>query len=278
MLMSPETFVLDSTPVAIQDKTHALDRYAHVQLTPTQKGTVVFHKLEGQTGISDTQHDLNSPWHIQCTAVEEGDLAYNAMGVRDTTSGNFHKGSFTDDGFIFTFHGTPSGVVALDANSRRILPETEAQMMETTFGQTLPRYTKWDFRIHSIISTDGPSARLRAMESNEQARARSEERMMGKQEEFFGRLIQMITAKGGEGVIPVSELKNAIQDAPITLNLTPEQQAAQKEIRDIEAEHARERGGAVAQGGRIDVSSKPKEELLNSLQPLQKQDPMKPRR
>ena len=234
---------------AIQDPRHKLDRYAHMQLTPEQKGVVVYSKLESQGDLADLRH-TTAPWIEQYTAVAEGQLGYRNFAVAHENDDQPPGGAAEHDGMIFTFHAAPSGTVALDPNTRQILTETQASIQEETFNQRLPRYTQWDFKLHEVIVTDGPERRARLMESNEEQRARAEtkyltgqEKLLEKQTAVFERLINMISSNGGQAIVTAETLKE-VSEAKVLEGLQPEQIEALEQLQASEREYASERAGA----------------------------------
>ena len=156
---------------AVQDPKHKLDRYARASLSSEQSGTVLYSKLESQGDLADLKHTVG-PWMEQYTAVSEKQLGFRNISVQHEDDDQPTSGVSEHDGMIFTFHGAPAGTVALDPGSKQILTEVQAEIQEETFNQRLPRYTKWDFRLHELIVTDGPARSERLMESNEEQRAR----------------------------------------------------------------------------------------------------------
>ncbi len=246
--------IIDPTTVAtaIQDPRHKLDRYARLTLTPELKGMTIYSKLESQGDLADLRH-TTPPWVEQYTEVGEGQLGFRNIGIQHDDGEGPTQGVPEHDGFIFTFHGSPAGTVALDPNTRQILSEAQAQIQEETFQQRLPRYTQWDFKLAELISTDGPDRRARLMESNEEQRARAEEKylsgqgqMLQIQKEMFEGILKMIQANGGQAVVTAESLKEVVEKKT-TEGLLPDQIAALDELQKANDEYEKERAmGAVA--------------------------------
>lgn len=243
--------IIDPTAVAsaVQDSRRKLDRYAYMELTPEQKGMVVYSKLESQGDLADLRH--TNSWVEQYTAIGEGQLGYRNIFVQHDDGEQPEGGAGDHEGLIFTFHGAPAGTVALDPNTKQILTQAQAEIQEETFNQRLPRYTQWDFKLHEVIVTDGPARRARLMESNEEQRARSEEKylssqaeMLRMQMEIFRELHQQIVANGGRGVVTTDSLKE-IATEKVDGNLQPEQVAALEELQRVNAEYEKEKGSGL---------------------------------
>mgnify|MGYP001560339647 CR=1 FL=1 len=254
--------VIEPTAVAsaVQDSHHKLDRYAIMGLTPEQSLTVVYSKLESQGDLADLRH-TTPPWVEQYTSISEGQLGYRNIFIHHGDGEPPESGAGDHEGFIFTFHGAPSGTVALDPNTKQILTQAQADIQEETFNQRLPRYTQWDFRLHEVIVTDGPARRARLMESNEEQRARAEEKylngqdkMIQKQMAFFEILLQKISANGGQTVVTADALKDIATETAVGSNLQPEQVAALDELQRANDEYEKENAGMVAVDTKFDVT------------------------
>ena len=181
-----------------QDPTHKSDMYVRCQIPADLRDRVMFYKTEPvDPGICDTLHDANYPWVVDTVGVcDEASPhpAYRTLHQKDGEA--VSQGLSEDAGLILTFHGKPEGVVALDLNSRREYTEAEAGLFEDQFQTRLPRYTKWGFRIFSIIKTDGPEKRQRLFESQEQQRARSNSDMADSITAAFMNVIAMLKNSG----------------------------------------------------------------------------------
>ena len=205
-----------------QDPKHTLDEYVRLDLPPVLTDTVVYSKLEG--GIADTVHDPKFPWMEQFVGIREN-YEPGSRNIASPAKGKDppEQGIPEHAGLIFTFHGTPGGRVAIDQNTKDMLTEEQAQLREDTFNTTYPRFTKWDFRIHEIVRTNGPELRSRLYQSSEERRASAEQSALASQEKLFVKLFEMIEKRGGKvtdeakeaaGVMTTEKIAASIGVAP----------------------------------------------------------------
>jgi hypothetical protein len=135
-----------------------------------------------------------------------------------------------DDGFILDWHGTPTRVVALDAN-RDVLTEAQARVREQAGGRRLRRYTEWGFRLHKATKTDGPEQRFQLLESEKQQREKSEGNMANRLEDVFAALLGKIET-GTVGAPPTTQgpsTATELMEAFDNLTTDPRQAAALRE-------------------------------------------------
>lgn len=241
----------------VQDPMHKSDMYVRCMIPENLRDKVLFYKTEPvDPGICDTLHDPNHPWVVDTVAVRDGmEPAYRTLHQRDGDT--VSQGVSEDAGLILTFHGRPEGTVALDLNSRREYTEAEAGLFEDQFQTRLPRYSKWGFRIASIIKTDGPAKRQRLFESMEQQRSRSNSEMADSITQAFMQVLNLMKASGNATMTAEAE-KLFPSALAATGKEYPEVAALRKNAVDTYNAAMSDKTGNDAPAGGIDVRNRPR--------------------
>ena len=157
-----------------------------VTLTPAQKDEVQYTKFESTNPeLTDTIHE--ELWIEEVTAHEG--LLFNE-----------------DHGCIIRFHGTPRGEEVAITREGDVLAGSVADDREQNTGQNLARYKAFDFRVNSIVKTDGPERRLMLLDSMDKQRADSEDRLINTISEAF----EKVAAVNGGG--EKSDIKSMLDD------------------------------------------------------------------
>ena len=90
------------------------DKFAHLMLSPEQKGFVVMRKLEStDLELSDTQHDRAYPWTVEIVATPKEIAELEPRLVYENSHGDSHILN-DDDGIIVMLHGTFTKMIYLD--------------------------------------------------------------------------------------------------------------------------------------------------------------------
>lgn len=238
----------------MQDPNHKSDAYIHCVIPEHLRDKVFFYKTEPvDPGICDTLHDVNYPWVLDFVGLREGrEAAYRTLNFRDGTSQS--QGLPEDAGLILTFHGKPVGSVAIDLNAMREYSEAEAAGLEEQFNTRFPRYTKWAFRIHSIIKTDGPTSRQRLFESVEQQRARANADMASSITQAFMQVLALLKSSGNAALTAEAEKLAEAAGPPVDPEVAKLQAFAQQVYREAE----NDRIGTNVPAGDIEVRPKRK--------------------
>lgn len=193
-------------------------------LSSSDKRKVIFRKYESHSPqISDTNH--GDYW------LEEV-VAHPKLMCLD---GDPESGLTEDDGLVVGLVGRPTGDVAVDMRSGRILGEDEAEESQELLGIEYPRFTRYDFRIEYVKITNGPKMREEQIHAAEQQRNQQETHMFSRMEQFFSK---MMNKMGPSDSVATSDV--SIQDVLANLKeqYTPEQIQAQLLMSEIEEEDA----------------------------------------
>tara|TARA_R110000744_G_scaffold271950_1_gene384951 strand:- start:3170 stop:3775 length:606 start_codon:yes stop_codon:yes gene_type:complete len=145
-----------------------------VALTEDLRNRVFYTKFESQDPlVSDTQH--GDTW------VEEH-VAHPRL-------------SFTEEmGCIIRMNGTRRGLVGITREGD-VLDEDAVDMREQTTGQNMRRFMAYDFRVKSVIKTDGPERKENLMRTFEQQRMEGEKDMYNS---IAGAFQQAISGQPGQ--------------------------------------------------------------------------------
>ena len=135
-----------------------------VDLPTELKDKVWFVKYESQNPmVSDTVHE--SGWDIQVVADER-------LGLSE------------DDGCIITYKGKRRGEIGITPNGDVVQGE-EIELREGILDRRIPRFVAWEFRLDSLVKTDGPQRREALQRTYEQQRLEGEKNLLNVLAEAF---------------------------------------------------------------------------------------------
>jgi len=212
------------------------DLFVRIPIKDEWKQNPAFFKIESQDlMVSDriTPTECKT-WVIETTGLPDSILRaarrnpdYEVqLKVQD---GAKTRSLATSDGFILGFRGKYMGPTWITHEGNQINQGQANEMIETSPGLRHPprKFNKWGFFLDYLILTDGPARRERLLESAEQQRAASEQRMADSFTKMFSTMTRKLGITGEENVneLPQSpeDLKSAIQEAIKSGAIAPEQ-------------------------------------------------------
>jgi hypothetical protein len=175
-LVSPEVLPKEEW----MEKGHRRGLFEELRLTDDQKEAVIYRKVESlNSEVSDTFHPPDTIWHEQFTGMPQS-LIQAGLSPRVFVSreGESQGSVQIEDGLIMTFNGVCAGPRSMDDRGRIISME-EAEEIQELSGEEEPSvWNLWEFRLVSLIRTDGPNRKESLLDSAEDKQNKSETRLV----------------------------------------------------------------------------------------------------
>jgi hypothetical protein len=166
--------------------------FVRLDISEEDKKFIVFRKFVSNNPMSDFLPDKEKVWKQTSVGMPPALLelsrrnpSFNHRLFRENPDGST-KTIGEDDGMILKYEGRYAGERYIDRG--RIIPDEEADMMMEA-GTKLVTFAMWEFRLESVIATDGPKLRERLMETGEQKAAHEREGMFTAVRDAFAALI-----------------------------------------------------------------------------------------
>lgn len=161
---------------------------------------VIYRKLENlDPEISDTYHDPDKVWIEEFT-----DIPLSVKGLKNprilVDDDNGVNPFGTSHGLIIRFVGTCAGERGMTEDGKIITLEEAEEMIEIAKNDKAVRmFNLWEFRIQSVIRTNGPELTLRSYKSEEERRHENESALVSSVEKAFLALADKM-GNTGEGI------------------------------------------------------------------------------
>ena len=215
---------------------HRRGLFEQLHLTPDQKSTVVYRKLESlNPDLSDTFHPPEHPWVEEFTGMPQS-LKQAGLNPRIFVSreGGEEGALSIEDGLILTFHGKCAGLRSIDDSGNIIKMEQAEEVQEMT-GAEPEQWNLWEFRIVSLVRTDGPQRTEKLLDTEEDKRTRSESGLIEAVTKAFTSVTQDPSALNANTMVdnPESATDNLVQTLA---SMNPDKREALFQMAEIESE------------------------------------------
>ncbi len=199
-------------------------------LSKSDKDTVIYRKFEGtDPSVTDVIH--HGTW-IEETVVHDRVSVYGD----NLNNGSDPRGVHEDDGLILRFEGTPSGEVAIDTKTGRMLTEEQQEMEEEALGIQYPTFRRWEFRLVSAKLTDGPERRMKLHQTYEERKNDEQSSMLSSMDKVFKAMFERFDGESGAtGNVPVLSEDGAIE--LLMTQYSGDQIKAMVDMKEIDQEH-----------------------------------------
>ena len=176
-----------------------------IPLTDEQKSTVVMSKF-----ISN--NSKKADWEPADVWIEE--VVSDVLKGRNARIMVDGHAVTPDDGLIIRLEGRFAGLVGILPGQPPMDEAAVETYQETTGGEPVPMYQRWDFRIVSVLRTDGPQAREALTRTEDQKRLNAQTEMYQAFIKLFQQGAGVLAAQGrtapnAEEVLKAGALKSA---------------------------------------------------------------------
>lgn len=163
-------------------KGHRRGLFEPLHLTPKQKSTVIYRKMESMNSeISDTFHPPDMVWVEEFTgmpqSLKQAGLNPRVFVVHDSDIKS-PENLRADDGLILTFEGKCAGPRSMDDRGRVISMGQADEIQELGDGEEPAVWNLWEFRLASLVRTDGPARAENLADTAEDKQNKSETRLV----------------------------------------------------------------------------------------------------